>query len=90
MAGFVFDVSIQIICSFMFFCHCHKRTKKSRKEGYTAPSFHIAMFRFCTTVAFKIDLYSTPLMLKVLVIADSDCVQFKITCKIHTLENQSN
>ena len=46
--------------SLSFFCHCHKRNKKSRQEGYTAPSCHAALWYYCATVVCTIELYCTP------------------------------
>ncbi len=43
------------------------KTKKSRKEGYTAPSFRIAMWYGSAAVNCAVELYCTPLIQAVLV-----------------------
>ena len=54
------------IHSLSFFCHCHpesfRENKKSRQEGYTAPSCHTALWHGGAAVASAIDLYCAPLM----------------------------
>jgi len=52
-------VNIHSLFSFVI---ATKRNKKSRQEGYTAPSCHAALWYRIATVASVIDLYCTPLM----------------------------
>ena len=48
--------------SIFFLSLPQKERKKSRQEGYTAPSCHTALWDSCATVACTIDHYCTPLM----------------------------
>ena len=72
--------------SLSFFCHCRKRNKKSRQEGYTAPSCRIALWYGSTTVVCTIDLYCTPLMQALFVFAAVGTFYFMtIFVNIHSL-----
>ena len=60
--------------SIFFLSLPQKERKKSRQEGYTAPSCHIALWYSSATVACTINLYCTPLMQAVLLIACSGSI----------------